>query len=366
MKRIITVLVCAIVLAGGLFFFRRFTLTDQAPEPAVFLEMPRTDQKENESRKKIFASSIPGAAPVFDFAVSVPSQWEVESVPAIETLNFYDPGAEGENNLEKSQVFVRYFRANRFLTLSTVTIHSRRETEIIGRPAIAYDIEKKPGVPDFPNQPGWRSGRHFVTDIREGNSNPSVFFVFAKRPDLSEETFSAFLESIGLNASASATLAEPVPEFRGRITKKPFGMFITPETSPVQPERFHGYHTGADAEFGDVAEDVPVFAIADGTVVKSGIAQGYGGVVAIRHVINGMPYLAVYGHLDPKTLTQNGNQVPKGAQLGILGDAFTYETGDERKHLHLGIYAGADTNIQGYVASSEELIRWSNPTVFFE
>lgn len=33
-----------------------------------------------------------------------------------------------------------------------------------------------------------------------------------------------------------------------RITKKPFGVFVTPQNSPVNPERFRGYHTGTDFE----------------------------------------------------------------------------------------------------------------------
>ena len=36
-----------------------------------------------------------------------------------------------------------------------------------------------------------------------------------------------------------------------RITKKPFGIFITTQNSPVQPERFSGYHTGVDVEYKD-------------------------------------------------------------------------------------------------------------------
>ncbi len=363
MKHIILIAACAIILAGGVFFLRRSARTPQPPLP---VETPRTDENKKESGKRISASSIPGAARVFDFAVTIPSQWEMESVPAIEALNFYDPNAPGENNLEKSQIFVRYFRANQFLTLSTVTIHSREETKIIGRPAVRYDIEKKAGVPNFPNQPRWRSARHAVTDIRASDANPSVFFVFGERPDLSEETFDSFLQSIDLNAKPDVSHAPPVQEFRERITQKPFGIFITPETSPVRPERFRGYHTGVDVEFGDVTKDVPVFSIADGVVVRSGIAKGYGGVIAIRHTISDVSYIAIYGHLDPQTITQAGIRVPKEAQIGVLGDGFTYETDNERKHLHFGIYTGADANIQGYVDSSQELARWIDPVTFLK
>jgi hypothetical protein len=49
----------------------------------------------------------------------------------------------------------------------------------------------------------------------------------------------------------------PVPGFPEEITKKPFGIFINPETSPVQPERFRGYHTGVDVEVVDVDASNP-------------------------------------------------------------------------------------------------------------
>lgn len=64
-------------------------------------------------------------------------------------------------------------------------------------------------------------------------------------------------------------VAFPIADFEGRITKKPFGIYITPQNSPVQPERFSGYHTGDDAEYGDVAADVPVYAVYDGQIVLS-------------------------------------------------------------------------------------------------
>lgn len=40
----------------------------------------------------------------------------------------------------------------------------------------------------------------------------------------------------------------PLTDAAARITKKPFGIFITPQNSPVQPERFSGFHTGTDFE----------------------------------------------------------------------------------------------------------------------
>src|SRR4030067_1140465 len=40
----------------------------------------------------------------------------------------------------------------------------------------------------------------------------------------------------------------PINRADERVTKKPFGIFITPQNSPIQPEKFSGFHTGADFE----------------------------------------------------------------------------------------------------------------------
>lgn len=167
---------------------------------------------------------------------------------------------------------------------------------------------------------------------------------------------------INLLPISSSNLIEPVDEFRERITKKPFGIFITPETSPVQPDRFTGYHTGVDAEFSDIVGDVPVKAIADGTVIISTWATGYGGVVVIKHVIDGASLFAIYGHLDPASfLPPDTNQVKAGDQIGILGDDHSRETDDVRKHLHFSLYTGEKIDFRGYVKTKEELIPWLNP-----
>ena len=42
------------------------------------------------------------------------------------------------------------------------------------------------------------------------------------------------------------TEPEPIGQTEERITKKPFGIKISPENSPISPERFSGYHTGID------------------------------------------------------------------------------------------------------------------------
>jgi len=61
---------------------------------------------------------------------------------------------------------------------------------------------------------------------------------------------------------ASDDFQPPLDRAAERVSKKPFGIFITPQNSPVQPEKFRGYHTGADFEiFSDELDaNVPVTA----------------------------------------------------------------------------------------------------------
>jgi len=330
----------------------------EEPENSVTSATPQTI-------RLLSAASIANVAPEYDFGIYIPVNWEAEAIRPVQALNIFVPTAAA-TNLDRSQIFVRYFKASAFQTLSSVKIISRKETTVAGRPAVDYIIEKKPGYPNFPNQPTWRNGRHRVVDIRATDENPSLFCTLAQNPSLPDEVFNAILETFVTNPQGLVSL--PLENFSGRVTKKPFGIFVTPQNSPVTPEKFKGYHTGADAEIEDTISAtalIPVAAIADGTVERSLRAKGYGGVVAIRHMIDGKPYLAVYGHLNPKTLIPAGRQVKAGQPIGSLGRAFSTETDDERRHLHFGLYTGEDANIAGYVQKEADLSRWVDPLKFF-
>lgn len=167
-------------------------------------------------------------------------------------------------------------------------------------------------------------------------------------------------------AGSPSEIAEPIAKFRDRIIKKPFGIYITPKTSPVQPDKFAGYHAGVDIEYGDTVEDVPVRAITNGEIILSKYASGYGGVIVIRHEINGEKILVLYGHLDPKSMVASGEEVKQGETIGVLGDGHSEETDGARKHLHFAILKKNELDIRGYVKNIEELDGWYNPMEFYE
>lgn len=156
-------------------------------------------------------------------------------------------------------------------------------------------------------------------------------------------------------------LYAPISRALERITKKPFGIKISPATSPVQPERFSGYHTGVDFEtFPDEANiAVPIYAVCSGSVLLKKYASGYGGVLVQQCNLESEDITVIYGHLKLASIsTKVGNRLTAGATIGLLGTGYSTETDGERKHLHLGLHKGTAINIRGYVQSQTELTDW--------
>ena len=155
--------------------------------------------------------------------------------------------------------------------------------------------------------------------------------------------------------------------FAEGVEKKPFGIYITPETSPVQPERFTGYHTGVDVEILQHQQDseIPIYAIADGIVELNRLVNGYGGVVILSFELDGKSYSALYGHVKVSADLDIGEQVSAGQFLTHLGRGFSDETDGERRHLHFSLKPGIDLDLRGYVQNKSELEAWLNPQEFF-
>lgn len=107
-------------------------------------------------------------------------------------------------------------------------------------------------------------------------------------------------------------------------------------------------------------------AIAEGVVRVAREADGYGGVVAIEHTIQGENYIAIYGHLDVDSLTiAVGDSVSPGQVIGVLGIGYSEETDGERKHLHFSLIPGTKVDLKGYVQPQTELNTWIDPLLLF-
>lgn len=177
------------------------------------------------------------------------------------------------------------------------------------------------------------------------------------------------IETLGYTGSEGrGNFSEPLQKAAERVTKKPFGVYIDPATSPVRPERFSGYHTGTDFEIfpGEEDEDVAVSAICTGELLAKRTASGYGGVVVQSCEYEDKPVTVVYGHVQLSSVASKiGDEILAGELLGHLGTGFSTETDGERKHLHLSIHRGTEGDIRGYVASAAELSDWIDPCLLF-
>lgn len=124
----------------------------------------------------------------------------------------------------------------------------------------------------------------------------------------------------------------------GNTTQGPTGgTFSWPEpvahSTIFQCFTFHNGsgHPGLDISGGP--DGIPIFAAADGTVVKVGDGGGYGpNFVIIKHA-NG--YGTSYGHMN-KALVQVGDQVKQGQQIGEQGNLGE----SQGSHLHFNVFPG--------------------------
>jgi hypothetical protein len=155
-------------------------------------------------------------------------------------------------------------------------------------------------------------------------------------------------------------VAQPMEKTDQRVTKKPFGILISPKSSPVSPEKFSGYHVGTDFEIisGEEKTDVPFFAICEGRILQKRTATGYGGLLVQSCTIDGQAVTVVYGHVKLSSIAKDyPNNLTAGEKIGVLGQP-PKDTDSERKHLHLGIHKGTNIDIRGYVQNESELTNW--------
>ncbi len=166
------------------------------------------------------------------------------------------------------------------------------------------------------------------------------------------------------NVDTSPPMIYPMVDAQNRVTKKPFGISIAPATSPVQPERFSGYHTGTDFETfpNEQDSDVEIFSLCSGEVRFTGWVKGYGGVLIQDCIYENEQVTVLYGHLNIDSVSlRTESELVEGTRIGNLGKGFSEETDGERKHLHLSIHRGTTIEYRGYVPTEKELSDWINP-----
>jgi murein DD-endopeptidase MepM/ murein hydrolase activator NlpD len=168
-------------------------------------------------------------------------------------------------------------------------------------------------------------------------------------------------------SSTSTLLYPPISDALTRVTKKPFGLKVSPGHSPVSPERFSGYHTGVDFETLPTEQniDIPIYAVCTGPLIYRQWVNGYGGMAIQSCQLNKQDVTILYGHLKLASINIKLNQkIAAGTQLGILGKGYSTETDGERKHLHLSIHKGKAIVLLGYVQNPKDLNNWLDATEY--
>lgn len=100
-----------------------------------------------------------------------------------------------------------------------------------------------------------------------------------------------------------------------------------------------GSHYGVDIAS---AKGTPLYAIANGKVYFAGFQTGYGNVVKVQFMYNGVMYFATYAHMD-QILVKTGQPVSIGQKLGTVGNSGSTFGGLGGFHVHFEI----DKNIGG-------------------
>lgn len=227
---------------------------------------------------------------------------------------------------------------------------------LIAALAAGYSFLRQGGsvTPPAQNQPETDENIDSITPVPSEDSAPTD-------DSSSEAPFANTPSNPASGVVDTKVLASPINDATSRVTKKPFGIKVSPASSPVQPERFSGYHTGVDFEIllGEDDPDVPILAVCEGTLIYKNYVSGYGGVLVERCKLDGQDVTVLYGHLRLSSIAKNvGENIKAGERVGVLGTGYGQETAGERKHLHLGIHKGTQVELKGYVQSQTELNQW--------
>lgn len=80
----------------------------------------------------------------------------------------------------------------------------------------------------------------------------------------------------------------------------------------------NGFNQGVDI-IKNTEGEVPIVAVADGTVTKSYFSNTLGSTIHIEHTLNEQKYVSIYTHLDTRVV-KAGTKVAKGNFIGTMGN----------------------------------------------
>jgi murein DD-endopeptidase MepM/ murein hydrolase activator NlpD len=205
----------------------------------------------------------------------------------------------------------------------------------------------------------------FLSFVSAGCGNVSAPQIQPKAPS----KIPAATSSAATMPTPATRITEPISGGMARVTKKTFGLYVSPGHSPVSPEKFTGFHTGIDFETTPLEQDtdVSVYAACEGKLLLKKYATGYGGVAVQACVLDSQSVTVIYGHLRLSSIIPGiGDKLTAGQQIAVLGTGYSNETDGERKHLHFSIHKGTAINILGYVQKQADLSSWLDPAQYLK
>lgn len=129
----------------------------------------------------------------------------------------------------------------------------------------------------------------------------------------------------GALASPAAAIVRPLPDDSYGLSS-----YYGPRCMPIRSASVR--HLGQDMA---ASRGTRIRAVTGGTVVKAGSAVGFGQVVVLRHLVNGVRMYSVYGHvIDGDKYVQVGDKVSTGQRIADVGSSGT----STAPHLHLEIW----------------------------
>jgi peptidoglycan hydrolase CwlO-like protein len=115
------------------------------------------------------------------------------------------------------------------------------------------------------------------------------------------------------------------------------GMIIMPASGRITSglgARWGSYHAGVD--IANRGGNVPIYAAADGVVIRSYYSSSYGNAIFVAHSINGQTWTTVYAHMSNRSVS-DGAFVARGQRIGTMGN-----TGQSYgQHLHFELHRGS-------------------------
>jgi murein DD-endopeptidase MepM/ murein hydrolase activator NlpD len=261
--------------------------TDYLPKFETTLTLIPEDRKRNESIKYIVESG--------DTLFSIGNKFKI-SVDAIRYVN----------NLGSSDTI----RVGEELTIPPLSgiIHKVKSGESLASISRLYDVPSQ-AIADF----------NYLTDLNRLAVGSELVIPDPKIPTT----------SLSRNVVSNTTITQEPISVPG--TRK--GWCVWPTSARIVTQGYFWYHTGVDIATPWFSAMPPIYACADGKVIRAGWdPTGYGIMALIDH---GNGYQTLYAHLSSLRVSV-GQTVRKGTTIGIMGSTGR-STGP---HLHFEVRSG--------------------------